>query len=236
MGCPIRTSRDQSLLAAPPGFSQRATSFIASWRQGIHQMPFSCSNPSQRPAGRQQTYHAQEPSTPPAHGTRRTPNPTTGQYASSTQHTFTPLNTAAAPALSHPAIPSRRQRHALGQTPMPAQPRTPRHRPQPGMRQAHARPRPPEMPCASRDAPEPDSQSAKNKPTPNRGTQATPPTPALRRGQQWQARSRKAAQPRHDPCGEQPIFSVTTMPTHRLVEADGIEPTTPCLQSRCSPS
>ena len=42
-GCPIRTPRDQNLLAVPPGFSQRATSFIASWCQGIHQMPFSCS-------------------------------------------------------------------------------------------------------------------------------------------------------------------------------------------------
>jgi hypothetical protein len=43
VGCPIRISTDQSLLAAPHGFSQRATSFIASWRQGIHRMPFSCS-------------------------------------------------------------------------------------------------------------------------------------------------------------------------------------------------
>ena len=40
VGCPIRTSTDQSLLAAPHGFSQRATSFIASWCQGIHRMPF----------------------------------------------------------------------------------------------------------------------------------------------------------------------------------------------------
>jgi hypothetical protein len=39
VGCPIRRSRDQRSLASPPGFSQRATSFIASWRQGIHQMP-----------------------------------------------------------------------------------------------------------------------------------------------------------------------------------------------------
>jgi hypothetical protein len=44
VGCPIRTSTDQSLLAAPRGFSQRATSFIASWCQGIHRMPFSCSD------------------------------------------------------------------------------------------------------------------------------------------------------------------------------------------------
>jgi hypothetical protein len=45
VGCPIRISTDQRLLAAPRGFSQRATSFIASWCQGIHRMPFSCSDP-----------------------------------------------------------------------------------------------------------------------------------------------------------------------------------------------
>ncbi len=42
VGFPIRISTDQRLLAAPRGFSQRATSFIASWCQGIHRMPFSC--------------------------------------------------------------------------------------------------------------------------------------------------------------------------------------------------
>jgi len=41
VGCPIRIPTDQRLLAAPRGFSQRATSFIASWCQGIHRMPFS---------------------------------------------------------------------------------------------------------------------------------------------------------------------------------------------------
>jgi hypothetical protein len=41
VGCPIRRSGDQRALASPPGFSQRATSFIASWRQGIHQMPLT---------------------------------------------------------------------------------------------------------------------------------------------------------------------------------------------------
>ncbi len=39
VGCPIRRSMDQSLFAAPHGLSQRTTSFIASQRQGIHQMP-----------------------------------------------------------------------------------------------------------------------------------------------------------------------------------------------------
>ncbi len=37
-GFPIRRSLDHSLFAAPQGLSQRTTSFIASQRQGIHQM------------------------------------------------------------------------------------------------------------------------------------------------------------------------------------------------------
>ena len=40
VGCPIRRSSDQSLLAAPQGLTQPVTSFIASQCQGIHQMPF----------------------------------------------------------------------------------------------------------------------------------------------------------------------------------------------------
>ena len=38
-GFPIRKSPDQSLLAAPRGLSQLATSFIASYCQGIHHAP-----------------------------------------------------------------------------------------------------------------------------------------------------------------------------------------------------
>ena len=45
VGCPIRRSRDHRSLASPPGFSQRATSFIASQCQGIHQMPFFALDP-----------------------------------------------------------------------------------------------------------------------------------------------------------------------------------------------
>ena len=41
VGCPIRRSRDHRSLASPPGFSQRAASFLASQCQGIHQMPFN---------------------------------------------------------------------------------------------------------------------------------------------------------------------------------------------------
>ena len=39
VGCPIRISADQSLFAAPHGFSQRTTSFIACACQGIHRTP-----------------------------------------------------------------------------------------------------------------------------------------------------------------------------------------------------
>ena len=55
VGFPIRTSADQRSLASPRGFSQRATSFIASWRQGIHRMPFSHSISSPPPAHRAKT-------------------------------------------------------------------------------------------------------------------------------------------------------------------------------------
>jgi hypothetical protein len=41
MGCPIRTPMDQRFFAAPHGFSQLSTSFIASVCQGIHRTPFS---------------------------------------------------------------------------------------------------------------------------------------------------------------------------------------------------
>ncbi len=57
VGCPIRRSADQRLLASPRGLSQRATSFIASQCQGIHQMPLKClisrphSAPSQAQTG-----------------------------------------------------------------------------------------------------------------------------------------------------------------------------------------
>jgi hypothetical protein len=54
VGCPIRRSRDQRLLASPPGLSQRATSFIASQCQGIHQMPL-VTRLSTAPNGKDQT-------------------------------------------------------------------------------------------------------------------------------------------------------------------------------------
>ena len=39
VGCPIRKFTDQCLFVAPHDLSQRTTSFFASQRQGIHQIP-----------------------------------------------------------------------------------------------------------------------------------------------------------------------------------------------------
>ena len=65
-GFPIRTSADQRSLASPRGFSQRATSFIASRRQGIHRTPLSCSGQNTRPT----TQHT----TKPTNATQAKPN------------------------------------------------------------------------------------------------------------------------------------------------------------------
>jgi hypothetical protein len=66
-GFPIRTSADQRSLASPRGFSQRATSFIASRRQGIHRTPLSCSGQKTRPPNNNQTNqrHLKQNRTPP---------------------------------------------------------------------------------------------------------------------------------------------------------------------------
>jgi hypothetical protein len=61
VGCPIRRSRDQRSLASPPGFSQRATSFIASQCQGIHQMPLFCSIQDYRSGRRRPPQHPGQP-------------------------------------------------------------------------------------------------------------------------------------------------------------------------------
>jgi len=68
VGFPIRTSADQRSLASPRGFSQRATSFIASWRQGIHRTPFSRSTnhptpPARRTKPRKVIAHPRPPGT-----------------------------------------------------------------------------------------------------------------------------------------------------------------------------
>ncbi len=97
---------DQRLLAAPHGFSQRATSFIASWCQGIHRTPFSCSQPREHSAEAPCSHLAQEPSNPFHNVQNLSPSrhrpipddcennhPAETDAPSSTSILFTPLNT-----------------------------------------------------------------------------------------------------------------------------------------------
>jgi hypothetical protein len=131
VGCPIRRSRDQRSLASPPGFSQRAASFIASQCQGIHQMPFIRARSQGTPApqmiqGSPATQHAPEnrraqgqapPSldrgaTPPAATRMKTllrTAPDTGSYPTGQQPA-----PAARPPRSHSQI-----RFTLQSTPAP---------------------------------------------------------------------------------------------------------------------
>jgi hypothetical protein len=152
VGCPIRISTDQSLLAAPHGFSQRATSFIASWCQGIHRMPFSYSiqNTDIRPKTSVSivTNHAQEPS-PDVSGNDHA-HGISSQLSTVLQ---TPLTTIATPdwtTLGSTCAPPRslpvRQSPSVT-TDEPTQFRT-----------SSRQPKPSELSYAPRSAPEPDSQ------------------------------------------------------------------------------
>ena len=151
VGCPIRISTDQSLLAAPHGFSQRATSFIASWYQGIHRMPLSRSIPKQCPYKKHRpaltmyrNHHTHQISRP----NRLTLNPLHSKPY--TQHSIykTPLNTDTIQrgtilgTITRTTIPSGQTItiDSIGPT--------------------HSSPfeKPPSCSYAPRDAPEPDSQ------------------------------------------------------------------------------
>ena len=61
VGCPIRRPRDHRSLASPPGFSQRATSFIASQCQGIHQMPLLALDPRRNSKGSTMAFRRTKP-------------------------------------------------------------------------------------------------------------------------------------------------------------------------------
>jgi len=194
VGCPIRTPRDQSLLAAPPGFSQRATSFIASWRQGIHQMPFSCStthtqleltpkppckrvgyaHPLTEPTmhrnhPRPQVALPKEPK-PPRQHTGRNALPIPWQAILITQHTHSNASEHCSHTSNQACRHPRKETTACSGSDTHAStatdlPRQPRTNPH---HKDAGGPKPPEMSCASRDAPEPDSQSIKNNTTPPR--------------------------------------------------------------------
>ena len=100
------------MLASPPGLSQRATSFIASQCQGIHQMPF-ISRLSTTPNGKYQNCIAAEPSTADAAisledtcRTRRLPASQALQLKSQTCRACPPRSHS----LIHPSINEPQQR------------------------------------------------------------------------------------------------------------------------------
>ena len=216
-GCPIRTSLDHSLLAAPQGFSQRATSFIASWRQGIHRMPFSCSP---------QTFHAGSPRTAP----KRAPGP--HRTRSMEPPVLTNPNAPAKASLSYIHIRTHSACEYIAGAHTYDAPDA--HEPGPIPYKDGCQTKP----CrAPHERPNPDSHRKdhttfprKRRAPPQRATNAAgiPETPAATRLASRPAPPWRCLQEIHPQRD-------TTLETPPL-ETTGIEPVTPCLQSRCSPS
>ena len=187
VGFPIRTSADQRSLASPRGFSQRATSFIASWRQGIHRTPLSRSiSHHHRPhAGPNRALHDKLA----CHTNRLTQ----GHRTYFRQHFIQPIhlhlskNTPSRHPLRDP-----RQAAVIGSV-------------------HHAN-----KPCRTTRG------RTAGKPTPTHRAISCP-APASRPG---------ASIP--NPSREHP--ATTSEPAAEGLEANGFEPMTPCLQSRCSTS
>ena len=153
VGCPIRTSLDHSLLAAPQGFSQRATSFIASWRQGIHQMPFSR---SPQPA-------SSSPRTAPK---RAAAKPSTIRpRPASHRHTHTHTHTHTHMTLLTRTSPAPPRRVAVRPQAVPRAPRAPQPR-----FTSQRSPRHPAAPARSSER-----QAATGIPEPPAATHAAPP-------------------------------------------------------------
>jgi hypothetical protein len=159
-----------------------------------------------------------EPASPTMHRTNQH-HPATKAGRRLGPHTITLILLSTLKTLLNTAARHRRGPHlAMERTGSDKRSPRPRHgppaRPRHRTRQSRPATRAPEPSCAPRSAPEPDSHCHKDQ-TQRYATA----NPAQR---QWPATAhRTRTQPRQNPT---------------LVEADGIEPTTPCLQSRCSPS
>ncbi len=227
-GCPIRTSLDQSLLAAPQGLSQRATSFIASWRQGIHRMPFSCSPHLLHSAHQRRTPRTSAQRRIPAQVPAEAENP---RAEPSLHHTRTPART-----FMRARVRKHAQSHGTPVAPSPARdpiahvrwdPPIPRsHEGQPSDHSPAEHPRgAPTLIHIAKD------HNARHHRTTNPGASlrrnphiATIPR-TLRSRDPWQTLTTPGdGSPGDDPPGTNPV------------ETAGLEPATPCLQSRCSPS
>ena len=182
-GFPIRTSADQRSLASPRGFSQRATSFIASWRQGIHRTPFSCST---------------TPATAHPRAGHKTPHP--GNHRSKPERASTLYHSQNEQTHNVRRPPHNQPIRFTCQTTQHAQ------APPPHRRQHPEAP----MDRAGHPRRSQDPQTEDRRQTAGTAKLKTPRTPG---------------HPTQDIPHEGDIL-----------ETVGIEPTTPCLQSRCSPT
>ena len=229
-GFPIRRSADQRVLAPPHGFSQRATSFIASQCQGIHQMPFlRLIAQSQRPRMRQPALlkpaaHTSRPKTLGSktftqHFVTSKPQATAN---SAQRHPEQPAEIVASSATPQPGDPSRASQKSARKDPFVfrSRLRSPIH----NDKQHAGHPDPSALQRFGPSCPA-------NFLVPN-GTFASslapcrPPTQSARLGIDLGTRGAAAFR-----------SSIPSLFTEeRLVELTGIEPATPCLQSRCSPS
>ena len=230
MGCPIRISTDQSLLAAPRGFSQRATSFIASWCQGIHRMPFSRSNPGHMPKHAAQAYHAQKPSADP-HARERQKEQTTSCTA---QHTRPVLNGVITRHTDRSYAPVNTIRPvATSRLPCGNQPRSVRHcdqtgkgyEPSPAGQRAHRRTR-------TRFTPSTNTHQSPHRPRHTR--RAHPGCPHNRNSHDAHTDRFASNRDVMTPAPHHPLDAQRA--EQAVVETIGVEPMTPCLQSRCSTS
>ncbi len=190
-GFPIRKSPDQRLLSPPRSLSQSATSFIASTRQGIHQMPLSrlISFPVMHS---EQTKQKPRPKTD--NRRPRTATPASADPHTATHMTATRKNTLRVPRVHiHDRLPSPDTRH-------PTRKPNPEHRRIPA---DHVT----DLFTMTKTA------KAKNKYAQTAQTNAIG------------IRAERSRQPKAPPG---------TVP--RMVEVNGIEPMTSCLQSRRSPN
>jgi hypothetical protein len=236
VGCPIRTCADQRSLATPRALSQRATSFIASWRQGIHRTPFSRARDRFR--RRRRHRHRATPTTDhgdqtrPNHARARAPPNDDGDGTQTpSTHTLTPFARAAAPRAPRPAghgrptaaatVHSTRSSFTMPKSAPTARPRRARtrvaaERQAQEARAQRRRHRPPASPG--------HTGGAAARPRRSRRSSGSHPARPAAPGRCRQGRGRQAKADRRRPTDR------------RRMEAIGFEPTTPCLQSRRSPA
>ncbi len=206
VGFPIRISADQSSFAAPHGFSQRSTSFIACAYQGIHRTPFIHSITlitNARPSNR--TAHSIGPKT-------------LGRVLEARPHTSNGMQAF------RPSRAKARKRS--------------------GKNQCHTRifraPNPGQSPRPTARITLLFTMSANRRPSGQMPKSRKPlfldkffPDPALK-GSRC---SRRWSQPvRAQTEGRARTTKKTGWRSHEVVEPDGIEPTTSCLQSTRSPN